>query len=108
MKKDINKIAELTEFKSGEYDRAEFKKPQSMSSIKKDLKEFMNQLKSSKAEYKPIDLTTIKLNLVADGKVILVTDKDGKDPIVATASDGGDFFLPVYLARIGGKWVLAR
>ena len=108
VKKDINKIAELMEFKSGEYDRAEFKKPEGMSSIKKGLKEFMNHLKSSKAEYKPIDLTTIKLNLVADGRVILVTDKDGKDPIVATASDGGDFFMPVYLAHIGGKWVLAR
>lgn len=108
VKADSGKIAEYNEFSLNDFSRANYQEISSLAQSKKDLKEFFGMLKEQKAKFAPINAAKAKLQLVADGRLIMVTDKDGKPPLVAKSADGGEFINPIYLGRVGGKWVVAR
>lgn len=106
-KADADKIAELQEFKVNEYSRALGGKEMSMSEMKKETKGYFSMLKSEKAKFTPIDTAGAKLLLVAENRLVLVTAKDGKAPLIAKSASG-EYVVDLYLARINGKWVVAR
>ncbi|MFA4828208.1 MAG: hypothetical protein WC855_09945 [Thermodesulfovibrionales bacterium] len=106
-KADAGKAAELQEFKVAEYSLALGGKEMSMSEMKKEIKGYFSMLKSDKAKFTPIDTDGAKLQLVAENRLVLVTAKDGKSPLIAK-SESGEYVVDIYLARINGKWVVAR
>jgi len=106
-KADADKVAELQEFKVIEITRALGGKEMSISEMKKETKGYFSMLKSEKAKFTPIDTAGAKLQLVAENRLVLVTAKDGTPPLIAK-SPSGEYVVDIYLARINGKWVVAR
>lgn len=108
VKKNVDKLATVIEFTMNDENRSMFEEPRSLSDIKEDVKETVKMWNSEKAKFQPIDIASVKMILVAENRVIWVTDKRGKPVLRAKSSKGGEFSNDVYIARIGGKWVLAR
>jgi len=106
-KADAGKAAELQEFKVAEYSLALGGKAMSLSEMKKEIKGYFSMLKSDKAKFAPIDTEGAKLQLVAENRLVLVTAKDGKAPLIAK-TESGEYVVDIYLARINGKWAVAR
>jgi len=108
VKSDLDKVWAVTEFKNMEYMRALSDQPKSPAEMKKELKKFFEMLKNQKAVFAPIDTAAVRFTLVAEKRVIICRTRDGKDVLVARSGDGGEYVTPLYLARVGGRWVVAR
>ncbi len=109
MKADVNKLAELLEFKTTEYGTALAGRTPGMDEIKEMLKGSFNSMKSNKMKFRPIDTAGAKLELVGDKRIVIVTDKNGQAPLVAVSPKGeSSQELQIYLTRVNGKWVWAR
>ena len=106
-KADAGKIAKLQEFKVNEISRAFGREEISLSEIKDETKDYLNRLRSDNAEFAPIDAEGAKLQLVAENRLVLVTAKDGSPALIAK-SPSEEYAVEIYLARIKGRWVVAR
>ena len=107
LKADADKIAKLREFKVNEISRAFSGKAMSMTELKNETKDYLNMLKSDNAKFAPIDTAGAKLQLVAENRLVLVTAKNGA-PLLIAKSASDEYVVQIYLARINGKWVVAR
>jgi hypothetical protein len=105
---DLERVWALTEFKNLEYLRALSDQTRSPAEFKKELKVFFETLKGQKARFAPIDTATARLTLLADGRLIKCRTRDGKEVLVAGTGDGQEIVIPLYLARVNGRWVVAR
>jgi len=107
IKADADKIAKLQEFKANEISRAFGGKAMSMPEIKNETKDYLSMLESDEAKFAPIDTEGAKLQLVAENRLVLVTAKNGA-PLLIAKSASDEYVVEIYLARINGKWVVAR
>ena len=57
----------------------------------------------------PLDADRLVMRPVADGKLVEVTDRDGREPIrTKEIKDAGSYTFGVYAGYIDGKWMIAR
>lgn len=96
----------LNEFKISDLPKAMYApKNENKKREEKEMTEFLKFLKG-KLEKIPSELS---YNLVANNKIIYITDAKGND-IIKTRSNknDGQFKIPVYVAKIDNKWLLVR
>jgi len=102
---DINKAIELQKFKLNE----------EALSVNKDYSEFEH---AATTTYKlladqtnltsqPVKVENLKFNICGKNKLVLITTTDGENAI-SFSSDEMDFELEVFMAKIDGKWTIAR
>ncbi len=57
----------------------------------------------------PLDTAKLVMKPVADGKIIQVTDRDGREPIrTKETKESGSYTFGVYAGNIDGKWIIVR
>jgi uncharacterized FlaG/YvyC family protein len=103
---NTKKFLSLNEFKMNDLSKVMFSNSDAdKQRNEKGMTEFLKMIKG-KLEKMPTNFT---FKLVANDKLIYVTDAKGNDVIKTKSSkDVGVFEIPVYISKIEGKWILAR
>jgi hypothetical protein len=102
MKKDMENLAKIFEFKFAERGRWLEGRPPEPPDVRKDVGELLDEI-----EIKPVDIQSLEMHLIADGQLIWVTGKD-YDRILKGKNGESKAGADIYLARIDGKWTLGR
>jgi len=106
-KKDANAVWDLLRFASTDMMKL---RHQSTDDLKT---KFMQSFKEMLAERDfillPLDADNLVMRPVADGKLVEVTDRNGREPIrTKEIKNAGSFTFGVYAGYIDGKWMIAR
>ncbi len=103
---NTKKFLSLNEFKMNDLSKAMFSNSDAdKQRNEKGMTEFLKMIKG-KLEKMP---KNFKFRLVANDKLIYVTDAKGNDVIKTKSSkDDGAFEIPVYISKVNGTWILAR
>ena len=102
VKKDVENLSKLLEFRFQERDRWLHGDTEKFSDVRKDVEELFIG-----AEFQPVDMGSLEMHLVADGQLIWVTDK-GFGRILKGKGGESETEADVYLARMEGNWTWAR
>lgn len=95
----------LQDYKVHDDARSENKDPQRIKEVAKENYDWLAKQANLKSNSLVLEKT--KFSIVANNKLLYVTDENGNNAIQLSSEDMY-FEIPVYFARISGKWVLAR
>ncbi|HPV43126.1 MAG TPA: hypothetical protein PKX40_18250 [Spirochaetota bacterium] len=106
-KKDANAVWNLLRFASSDMMKL---RHQSTDDLKtKFMRSFNEMLADKNFILLPLDADKLVMKPVADGKLVEVTDRDGREPIrTKETKDAGAYTFGVYMGYIDGKWMIAR
>jgi hypothetical protein len=103
--KDLEAACRLLDFRTVDVGRSVYMAPEKARASQK---EFLSGLMESRTwALDPVDPATVTLAPVAEGSLV-ATSLKGKAVIRVAMDDDAVFSLPVYMAQVGGAWVVAR
>jgi len=103
---DAPRAFDLQEYKWRETARAEYKDFERVRKAGLEQLEWLAQRPGLRAE--PLSTEDLVFDLAAGGRVALVTRSDARSPVLLEDDEGLVFELPIYAARLKGRWTLVR
>jgi len=102
VQRDVEDLTRLLEFRLRERDRWLHGETEKLADVRKAVEELLKD-----AEFQPVDMGSLEMHLVADGQLVWVTGKGFSRFLKGKGGESGTE-VDVYLARMEGKWTLAR